>query len=111
LTCILTRFKRRRIGKKLCQPREPCLESTGLQILFVHHFAPGTPEELRVRSDEPVVIAVAGTTLEACLTDSTPDSSHWLMLRRARELHLIHGVFFAKELSAVTTIDLAICRT
>lgn len=57
------------------------------------------------------VIVVAFPAFVASLTYPTPCPSDRFMLRRSRQLHLIHGMLFAEQLSAFPAIDATIAPT
>lgn len=54
---------------------------------------------------QTIMIIVTLSRLIAGLAHTSPYTSHWLMLRRPGELHLVHRMFLAKEFPAFPAIN------
>lgn len=102
--------RRRRVRKKLSNSGQSFLQAADFEIGLVDGAAANGHELGGVIALESVV-SVARSSFIACLTDSAPEAAHRLMLSGPGKLHLVHGVFLAEQLSAVSTIDVAVCST
>src|ERR1700733_1840780 len=58
---------------------------------------------------EACFIVVAFSGLIACLAHPAPISSYWFMLRRSRQLHLVHCVLITKELPTMPAVHTSVC--
>src|SRR5436305_2002261 len=58
---------------------------------------------------EACLVVVACSGLVACLAHPAPISTYWFMLRRSRQLHLIHCVLITKELPTMPAVHTSVC--
>lgn len=110
-TSTLILIRRGRIGQKLGESGQSCLESARLQVLLIYDFSSYCSEMLGVVPLRPVMVVVSDSTLVASLADSVPHSADGFVLCGPCQLHLVHGVFIAEQLPTTSAMDLAVRRT
>lgn len=98
----------RGICKQLRQFGESLLKPADLEVVLVNGFPAHFLEICEMITFCSTMINVAFAALVASLAHSKPVSAHWLPIGRSRQLHLIHGVLFAEQLTTPATIDVAI---
>jgi len=97
-----------RTGNELRQPRQATLESADLQVLLIHRLTSRALEEVKVTSFQSDMIVVPSPAFVTSFAHPTPKPTYGLVLRRPGKLHLIHCVFLAEELAAMSAVDLSI---
>jgi hypothetical protein len=74
-------------------------------MLSVYFFPSDVLKDLEVVPLQAVMVIVSLSGLVACLAYSAPISPHRIMLRLARQLHLVHGVFLTEQFPAASAVN------